>query len=101
MKTAELIKKAKSESTLNKETHSIYVFTKEELTELLKETAREQREVDSPWPLKDVLVKLIHAANILLHATDYDGHGYEEIEESVKRAKEIVLKLDTPLVTED
>lgn len=44
---------------------------------------------DQPWPLSDILNKLIQASEILLHKKSYDGHGYEEISHAVKRAKEI------------
>jgi len=45
---------------------------------------------DNPWPLKDVLNKLIEASEILLHEKNYDRHGWEEISRCVKRGKEIV-----------
>lgn len=48
-----------------------------------------QENLSNPWPLKDVLSKLIEAADILLHKKDYDGHGHEEIFIAVQRAKEI------------
>lgn len=43
-----------------------------------------------PWPTKDVISKLIEAAELLLHRHDYDGHGYEEIAAAVERAKQII-----------
>lgn len=49
----------------------------------------EQAEAD-PWPTKDVIAKLIEAAEILLHQHNYDGHGYEEITAAVERAKQII-----------
>ena len=42
---------------------------------------------DTPWPLPDVVRKLADAADILLNQYDYDGHGYEQIEECVKQAR--------------
>ncbi len=33
----------------------------------------------SPWPAKDVVLKLVEATNILLDEKNYDGHGYEEM----------------------
>lgn len=45
--------------------------------------------LDKPWPLRDVLAKLVEAAEILLHRCDYDGHGYEEILAAVDAAKKI------------
>lgn len=47
--------------------------------------------VDNPYPLKDVLKKLVDAANILLHKKNYDGSDYEEIEKCVLRAEEIII----------
>ena len=46
--------------------------------------------LDQPWPLRDVLNKLIEASEILLHDRSYDGHGWEEISYAVGRAKQIV-----------
>ena len=45
--------------------------------------------LDKPWPFRDVLAKLVEAAEILLHRCDYDGHGYEEILAAVDAAKKI------------
>lgn len=44
--------------------------------------------LDQPWPLKDVISKLCDAAEILLHEKNYDGHGYEEIIESLRIGRE-------------
>jgi len=33
----------------------------------------------SPWPIQDIIKKLVEAADILLICKNYDGHGYEEI----------------------
>lgn len=49
---------------------------------------------DQPWPLNEVLGKLIEAAEILLHRKNYDGPDHEEIFLSVKRAKEYQLFLN-------
>lgn len=35
--------------------------------------------LDSAWPARDVVAKLVAAAVILLDDHDYDGHGWEEI----------------------
>jgi hypothetical protein len=58
--------------------------------------------LNQPWPLVDVLKKLVEASEILLHKKSYDGHGYEEINQAVDRAKEIIALLnpDTPLTNE-
>ncbi len=34
---------------------------------------------EAPWPLRDVVQKLVEAANILLDDKGYDGHGHEGI----------------------
>lgn len=34
---------------------------------------------DQPWSLREVLKKLVHAADILLDDHQYDGHGWESI----------------------
>lgn len=51
-------------------------------------------DLDKPWPLKDVLAKLIEATEILLHQKNYDGHGWEEISHCVQRGKEIINNLE-------
>jgi len=48
---------------------------------------------DQPWPLTDVLKKLIEASEILLHKKNYDGHGWEEIRHAVEVAKQKVRLL--------
>lgn len=49
--------------------------------------------LNNAWPLKDVLQKLVDAAEILLHKKSYDGHGYEEIEMCVKQARATIPQL--------
>ena len=34
---------------------------------------------DTAWPIRDSILKLIEAANILLNDCNYDGDGYEQI----------------------
>jgi hypothetical protein len=36
--------------------------------------------VASPWPLRDIVAKLVEAADILLDDKSYDGHGWEQIQ---------------------
>ena len=51
---------------------------------------------DNPYPLRDVLKRLIWATEYLLHVKNYDGHQYEELGQCVRRAREImesILKL--------
>ena len=43
---------------------------------------------DQPWPLRDVVLKLCDAAEILLHEKNYDGHGHEEISRALKVGRE-------------
>ena len=49
---------------------------------------RQHRSMATPWPIHDVLAKLADASDILLHHYNYDGHGYEQIEECVRRARD-------------
>ncbi len=46
--------------------------------------------LDNPYPLHIVLEKLKWATNYLLHKKNYDGHGYEELNQCVRRAEEII-----------
>ena len=45
---------------------------------------------DNPWPLNDVLKKLIEASEILLHDLNYDGDGWEKIDICKKRGEDII-----------
>jgi len=56
----------------------------------LRQQLADIRQDGKAWPTKDVLEKLIEAAELLLHRHDYDGHRYEEIAEAVELAKRIV-----------
>lgn len=47
-------------------------------------------DTEHPWPSRDVLGKLVEAAETLMNQYSYDGHGYEQITEAVKRAKEMI-----------
>ncbi len=42
---------------------------------------------DTPWPLADVLAKLIEASDILMHRKGYDGEGWELIQQATRQAK--------------
>lgn len=59
----------------------------------LKQQLADIRQDGNAWPTKDVLSKLIEAAETLLNHHDYDGHGYEEILAAVDQAKRVVAKL--------
>lgn len=48
---------------------------------------------DNPYPLISVLERLIWATEYLLHVKNYDGHNYEELGQSVRRAKEIMKSI--------
>ncbi len=54
---------------------------------------------ENPWPLVDVLKKLVEATDILLHEKAYDRAGWEEMEHCYKRGKEIIKKIEAPLTT--
>ena len=45
------------------------------------------------YPLVNVLERLAWATEYLLHEKSYDGHNCEELEQSVRRAKEIITIL--------
>lgn len=75
----------------NPDTHSIELYTvyKVELPEVVhSETPKDILRLSEAWTLNDVVNKLIEASEILLHDKNYDGMGYEEIEQCVKIAKE-------------
>lgn len=46
-----------------------------------------------PWPLLDVLKKLVEASEILLREKDYDGDGWEQIHYAAESAKKIINQL--------
>ena len=50
--------------------------------------------LDNPYPLRDVLERLKWATNYLLHEKNYDGHSYEELNQCVRRANEIIAMLN-------
>jgi hypothetical protein len=50
--------------------------------------------LDDPYPLKDVVGRLKWATNYLLHEKNYDGHCYEELNQCVRRADEIIAVLE-------
>lgn len=50
-----------------------------------------------PYNLKEILLRLTHATEILLYKKDYDGPDYEEMNQSVKRAKVTIALLDANL----
>ncbi len=58
------------------------------------------RDLNNPWPTKDVLAKLIWATEYLLHEKNYDGHNHEELNRCVNRGKEILKELSKEQVPE-
>lgn len=50
--------------------------------------------LDTAWPLIDVLKKLVHATDVLLHEKAYDRAGWEEIEHCFQRGKQTIELLD-------
>lgn len=53
-------------------------------------------QTDNPWSLKETLLKLIEASNILLINKSYDGHGWELINQARDKAEEIIDILNNP-----
>lgn len=53
----------------------------------LEERMDAMRGVGNAWPLADVLERLASAADHLLAAHDYDGHGWEEVRGCAERAR--------------
>lgn len=49
--------------------------------------------LEDPYPLSDVLNRLKWATEYLLYKKDYDGHCYEELNQCVRRAEEILSEL--------
>jgi len=49
---------------------------------------------DNPYPLIDVVRRLSWATDYLLKVKSYDGAKYEELEQCVRRASEIVSILE-------
>lgn len=49
--------------------------------------------IDQPWPLTDILAKLVGATEILLRQYNYDGHGYEELMACVEGANQLLSEL--------
>lgn len=47
---------------------------------------------DEPWPLRDVLEKLVEAGDILLGFYDYRADKWEEIHHALERAKATLEK---------
>ncbi len=46
--------------------------------------------IDTPWPARDVVAKLVEAADILLDDKNYDGHGWETIHQARQVAREFL-----------
>jgi len=49
-----------------------------------------------PWPLRDVLAKLVEAGEILLGFYDYRADKWEEIHQAIERAKVALAKWPQP-----
>ncbi len=50
--------------------------------------------MNTPWPVHDAIERLITATEILLHKKDYDGPDYEEMEHSIKTAKQYLNSIN-------
>jgi len=48
-----------------------------------------------PWPLRNILSKLVEASEILLHDKNYDGHGWENISVCADLAKRYVIEIES------
>lgn len=55
--------------------------------------------LEEPYPLSDVLQRLVDGSEYLLHEKSYDGDDYEEIGICVKRAKDIIKLLKNGSIT--
>ncbi len=53
---------------------------------------------DSSWPARDIVVKLVEAADLLLDHCNYDGHGWESIHEARARARDWLGAQDFVLI---
>lgn len=49
--------------------------------------------MDTPWPLHDVLAKLIDATGVLLDRHSYDDHGHEGVRYAQLAGKEILANI--------
>lgn len=47
-----------------------------------------------PYNLKTILKDLIFATNYLLHEKNYDGHNYEELNQSVNFGNDLMNSID-------
>ncbi len=54
--------------------------------------------LDTPWPLLEVLSRLIEASDILLKERQYDGHGHEVLSAATDKAREIVSLLTPKII---
>lgn len=51
---------------------------------------------DEPWPMRDVLAKLVEAGELLLGRYDYREDKWEEIHQAIERAKVALAKWPKP-----
>jgi hypothetical protein len=70
-----------------------------EITKLLPSSNKQDIRVsilgfDSPYPLTDVLKHLQWATQYLLNEKNYDGHNYEELNQCVSRAHELIENIN-------
>lgn len=62
-----------------------------------KKSMMEALGVNNPWPITDVLTKLIESTEYLLNVNNYDKHGWEEVSHCTKVGREILTKLNQAL----
>lgn len=59
-------------------------------TENPKRRLEEATRINEPWPTKDIIAKLVEAANILMDDANYDGYGWEEIKAAIGAAQDFL-----------
>lgn len=52
----------------------------------------------SPWPARDIVAKLVEAADLILDHCDYDGDGWEAIHTARAHAREWLIPTVPTLV---
>lgn len=96
------MKKKERETGIKTVPTDIYLAGFEDCEREYEEKLQKQKETilsilghGDPYPLETVLEKLKWATEYLLHKKNYDGHSYEELGQSVRRANEILSILNT------
>ncbi len=85
--------RAELQYTISQNPRKIIVAMNQFVTSQMNKKVSEILMQSEPWPLTDILKRLIDAADILLHKKDYDGSDHEEIYLSMNKAKEWLTQL--------